>query len=74
MATFLIYLNSDFEGGETDFPELNLSYRGAPGDALQFANVDASGAPDVRTLHAGRPTRSGEKWLFSQWVRARRGF
>jgi len=74
LGTFLIYLNTGFEGGETEFPELKLSYRGQPGDALLFANVDGAGAPDFRTLHAGRPTRSGEKWLFSQWIRTRRGF
>jgi prolyl 4-hydroxylase len=74
LATFLIYLNGEFEGGETQFPGLKLTYRGEPGDALLFANVDQTGAPDHRTLHAGLPPRSGEKWLFSQWIRERRGF
>jgi prolyl 4-hydroxylase len=72
VATFLIYLNGDFEGGETEFPRLSLTYKGQPGDALMFVNVDAAGAPDHRTLHAGLPPRSGEKWLFSQWIRDRR--
>lgn len=67
--TFLIYLNDDYEGGETSFTELGLSHRGAKGDALWFANLDASGQPDLNTRHAGLPPTSGEKWLFSQWVR-----
>jgi hypothetical protein len=71
VATFLIYLNSDFEGGETDFPLLARSFKGGAGDAVYFANVDPAGAPDPRTLHAGLAPRSGEKWLFSQWVRGR---
>lgn len=71
IGTFLVYLNAAFEGGETDFPLLGLKFRGAPGDALIFANVDPSGAPDRRTLHAGLPPTSGEKWLLSQWIRDR---
>ena len=71
IATFLVYLNTGFEGGETDFPLLGLKFRGQPGDALVFANVDAAGAPDRRTLHAGLPPTAGEKWLLSQWVRDR---
>jgi prolyl 4-hydroxylase len=69
MVTFLIYLNDAFEGGETEFPHLDLRHRGRTGDALYFANVDAAGAPDPRALHAGLPPTRGEKWVFSQWVR-----
>jgi prolyl 4-hydroxylase len=71
IATFLLYLNDDFEGGKTDFPSLGISHRGAKGDALFFANVDPSGAPDRMTLHAGRPPTRGEKWILSQWIRDR---
>jgi hypothetical protein len=67
--TFLIYLNDDYEGGETHFNRLDISNRGATGDALLFSNVDASGAPDEDTMHTGMPPTSGEKWLFSQWIR-----
>jgi prolyl 4-hydroxylase len=68
-ATFLIYLNDDFSGGETHFPELGLAHAGATGDALLFSNVAADGRPDAATRHAGRPPTEGEKWLFSQWIR-----
>lgn len=67
--TFLIYLNDDYTGGETHFPELGLSHVGARGDALMFSNVDAAGKPDEATRHAGLPPTAGEKWLFSQWIR-----
>lgn len=70
-VTALIYLNEHFEGGETSFPEIGIEHRGKTGDALIFSNVDPLGKPDRRTLHAGRPPTSGEKWLFSQWVRDR---
>jgi hypothetical protein len=71
VATCLIYLNEDFEGGETGFPELGLRHRGGRGDVLVFMNVDAEGRPDPRTLHAGLPPTAGEKWVLSQWVRDR---
>ncbi len=67
--TFLIYLNDDFSAGETHFHRIELSHKGAKGDALLFRNVDAAGKPDGDTMHAGLPPASGEKWLFSQWIR-----
>ena len=71
IATFLIFLNEDFEGGETDFPKAGISHRGRKGDALFWANVDPSGAPDRLTFHAGKPPTRGEKWILSQWIRDR---
>jgi len=71
VATFLVYLNDDFDGGETDFPDAGLRYRGKAGDALLFSNVLADGQPDKATLHAGLPPTRGQKWLLSQWIRTR---
>lgn len=71
IATFLIYLNEDYTGGETAFPRAQLSFRGKTGDALFITNVVRSGEPDPLTLHAGTPPASGEKWIFSQWIRDR---
>lgn len=73
VATFLVYLNDAFEGAETEFPLLGRRHRCPKGGALFFMNVDASGAPDRRTLHAGLPPTSGEKWLLSQWIRGPAG-
>ncbi|MEZ5994576.1 MAG: 2OG-Fe(II) oxygenase [Hyphomonadaceae bacterium] len=69
VATILVYLNTGYGGGETEFPELGYKFKGGEGDALIFANVDPNLAPDPRTLHAGLPPTSGEKWLLSQWAR-----
>lgn len=69
VATFLLYLNDDFEGGETEFPKLGWRWKGRKGDALLFWNVTPAGDPNARTLHAGLPPSSGEKWLLSQWIR-----
>ncbi|RST29447.1 2OG-Fe(II) oxygenase [Sphingomonas ginkgonis] len=71
IATFLLFLNEDYAGGETEFPSIGVRHRGRTGDALFFANVDPAGRPDPLTLHAGNPPRDGEKWVFSQWIRDR---
>jgi hypothetical protein len=72
VATCLIYLNEGYEGGETEFPQLNVSFKGAQGDALIFFSADPrTGQPDPRTFHAGRTPTSGEKWLLSQFFRNR---
>lgn len=71
IATFLIYLNEEFEGGETEFSQIGLRYRGNTGDAIFWANCDMEGRPDPMTLHAGLPPTAGEKWILSQWIRDR---
>jgi hypothetical protein len=71
MITFLVYLNDDYDGGETDFPRLGIHYKGRTGDGLFFVNTLPDQAPDRRTLHAGRPPLKGEKWLVTQFVRSR---
>ncbi|MGH6872527.1 MAG: 2OG-Fe(II) oxygenase [Rhizomicrobium sp.] len=73
VATFLLYLNEDYEGAETEFLELGIHHRGRKGDALLFWNLDANGAPDFRTRHAGRTPSQGEKWILSQWIRQPKG-
>ncbi len=70
VATFLIYLNDGFEGAETEFPALERRFKPGKGGALFFANVEASGAPDRKTIHAGLAPTAGEKWLLSQWIRS----
>jgi len=72
IATFLIYLNDSYTGGETAFPRAKLSFRGKTGNALFIANVERSSRPDPMTLHSGTPPISGEKWIFSQWIRDKR--
>ncbi|MDB5986928.1 MAG: hypothetical protein JWR16_1981 [Nevskia sp.] len=69
VATCLIYLNSGYSAGETEFPLAGIRYKGKPGDAVCFFNVDSAGQPDRQSLHAGLPPSSGEKWLLSQFIR-----
>lgn len=69
VATFLVYLNNDYDGGETYFPDANIRFKGRPGDGLLFYNIGPDGAPDPRSRHAGLPPTRGRKWLLSQWIR-----
>ena len=69
--TFLIYLNEDYDGGETRFPEVGLSHKGRTGEGLYFINAHADGQPDLRTVHAGCPPSRGEKFVLSQFIRDR---
>lgn len=71
IATFLIYLNDGYSGGETEFSAIRFKFHAEAGDALFFANVTRDGRPDPMTLHAGLPPTQGEKWVFSQWIRDR---
>ena len=71
VVTFLLYLNDDYTGGETDFPRLGITHKGRRGEGLFFSNSLATREPDLRMIHAGRPPLSGEKWIVSQFIRDR---
>ena len=71
VLTFLVYLNGDYEGGETNFPTLGISHKGTRGGALFFVNAQRDMQPDLRMLHAGRAPTRGEKWIVSQFIRNR---
>jgi prolyl 4-hydroxylase len=71
-TTALVYLNQDFEGGETFFLKVGLKVKGNTGDALIFRNATADGKADFNAEHAGLPVTSGTKLLASRWIRERR--
>ena len=68
--TALIWLNDQFEGGETDFPRIKVRVRGSVGDMLVFSNVHANGEFDQRMIHAGLPVTEGVKWMASRWIQS----
>jgi prolyl 4-hydroxylase len=71
LITFILYLNDDYEGGETAFPTLGFSHKGRTGEGIYFVNALPDMQPDLRMLHAGRPTTRGEKWIVTQFIRNR---
>lgn len=68
IVTVLIYLNSDYDGGETHFTT-GLSFKGRKGDALMFRNILKDQSPDPNSRHAGLCVRRGEKFLATRWIR-----
>lgn len=71
VMTALIYLNTGFEGGETRFDQLGISFRGELGDLLLFGNALPDGRGDPAMSHAGCPVTSGIKLVASRWIRQR---
>ena len=70
IMTMLIWLNDEYEGGETRFIEAGLTVKARTGDAILFDNVDVDGRPDPTVVHAGLPVTRGVKLLASRWIRA----
>ena len=71
VVTFLVYLNDDYVGGETEFPRVGVTHKARRGDALFFVNALPDRSADLRTLHAGRPPTHGIKWVIAQFMRDR---
>jgi len=70
LATFLMYLNDDYEGGDLDFVKVGFTYKGKTGDGIFFASM-REGKPDPQSLHGARPVTKGEKYILSQWIHDR---
>jgi len=68
LYTIMIALNDDYEGGETDFPGLNVEYKLKKGSALFFHTLDNHKRYTSLALHGGKPVKSGEKWICNLWV------
>ena len=72
VGTCVMYLSEVEAGGGTRFPSIGLEVRPRKGGAVFFADIDAFGAPDELTLHAGVPVVRGVKYVATKWLRERR--
>ena len=72
VSTMVVYLNDVPGGGNTIFPECNLSVTPHKGSAVYFEYCNRHGQLDKRTLHGGAPVTSGEKWIATKWMRQNR--
>ena len=77
IATFLIYLNDEFEGGETQFPDIGIQFRGRRGTRSSGPMSICKVSPDPLTRHAGfhrRQARNGSLAMDSRpdWANALR--
>jgi predicted 2-oxoglutarate/Fe(II)-dependent dioxygenase YbiX len=68
MYTFILALNDDYEGGETEFPNIKKKFKLNKGDVLFFDTLDNYELVTSKALHGGRPVKYGEKWVCNLWV------
>ncbi|CAL1385726.1 unnamed protein product [Linum trigynum] len=82
VATMLMYLSDNVEGGETYFPMAGsgectcggkrmqgLSVKPIKGDAVLFWSMGLDGQSDPKSTHGGCEVLSGEKWSATKWMR-----
>lgn len=69
IATVLLYLQSPEIGGETQFPDVNITISPKSGDALLFWTYDADNEWNKYSLHAGLPVKKGQKLVLTKWIR-----
>jgi prolyl 4-hydroxylase len=70
LFTFFIYLHEPDGGGETHFPQLNLTIQPKKGSALFWTNVQDANLrrPDPRTQHEAMPPTEGLKYSANLWI------
>ncbi|XP_044500400.1 prolyl 4-hydroxylase 1 isoform X1 [Mangifera indica] len=84
IATVLMYLSDNVEGGETYFPMAGsgecscggktmkgLSVKPIKGNAVLFWSMGLDGQSDPNSMHGGCEVISGEKWSATKWMRQR---
>ncbi|KAG4998807.1 hypothetical protein JHK84_029851 [Glycine max] len=82
IATMLMYLSDNIEGGETYFPLAGsgecscggklvkgLSVKPIKGNAVLFWSMGLDGQSDPNSVHGGCEVISGEKWSATKWLR-----
>jgi prolyl 4-hydroxylase len=67
--SFLIYLNHDYTGGETEFPDKKIKVTPREGRVLIWRNMNEDGTLDSESYHAGLPVKTQTKYIAIVWVR-----
>lgn len=67
--SILIYLNDDFDGGETFFPNLDISIKPKLCRALVFETcIRETNFPNPLSLHEGKKVTKGKKIILNTWL------
>ncbi|KAB5569667.1 hypothetical protein DKX38_003460 [Salix brachista] len=87
VATMLMYLSDNVEGGETYFPMAGsgkcscggkvvdgLSVEPIKGNAVLFWSMGLDGQSDPSSIHGGCEVQSGVKWSATKWMRQKATF
>ena len=69
VKSVLLYLNDNYEGGETHFCVMNEKVKGCKGEAIVIHNVLEDGTLDDQSVHEAFPTTEGTKWIASLYMR-----
>ncbi|GGD65223.1 prolyl hydroxylase family protein [Lacimicrobium alkaliphilum] len=69
--TFMVYLNHECEGGQTEFVRLNRTFLPETGMALIWNNLLADGSVNPYTLHHAHKITAGAKYVITKWYRDR---
>lgn len=67
--TMLVYLNDDFTGGATYFPNVDIIVHPKKKRVVIFNNLDDEGKVIKAAYHAGLPVTKGRKYAINIWVR-----
>ena len=67
-ATLLMYLNDDFEGGETEFVNINIKIKPKKGNAILFIDTTDDQINIKESMHRGCPVLNGRKWICTKWI------
>lgn len=66
----VVYLNDDFEGGETHFRHIPKIVNPIKGKAVLWRNcIEGTSDPEYSSLHESIPVTKGEKWALIAWIR-----
>lgn len=67
----ILYLNDNFMGGETDFPNVGFKVKPETGMVYTWRNVKINGELEPNSFHAGLPVTEGVKYILIIWTRER---
>ena len=67
MASVLVYLSDDFDGGATEFPRLQLRVKPPVGSAVVFYSYDTTPKCDIRSEHRAARVERGTKHVLQRW-------
>jgi prolyl 4-hydroxylase len=73
VLTILMYLNDDFEGGYTNFPNIGINLKADKYGGIVFYPLEMGGNRcHPKALHKGTPVTSGIKYVCNLWVREKK--
>ena len=66
--TLLLYLNDDYEGGETEFPNIGVKIKPEQGKAILCLNTTQTQDIIQESQHMGCEVKNRNKWICTKWT------